>query len=382
VPLPIEPKPFAADLRPAAVFRPTSATDAADGLRALQAAGIPTRIAGGQSKWRGGAFEGTLLSSSGLRGILSISADDLYTTALAGTALTELQAQLAERGFRVPLGNPWPTATVGGAIAANTNGPLRALHGGVRDTVLAVQVALPDGRLLRFGRTLVKDVAGYEMRKLFVGSYGTLGLLTEVSLRVVPLPLGRRTLLVSAPNLAQGVVWALAAWRQATCCCGLVLLPRPMATVPQHPEGGPTARVLASECTLAFTAEGHPADVAAQIELTRNILQSAGAGQPVETDLDATGLWEHVLADGAFVVRAAVAPRDLAALLADTKLNSPVAVCSGCSGHTVRCRQRCSPGPAAGILVHVAGSGGQAGRLRTADGRAAHVAARSGVQVT
>jgi FAD/FMN-containing dehydrogenase len=165
---------------------------------------------------------------------------------------------------------------------------------------------------------LVKDVAGYEMRKLFVGSYGTLGLLTEVSLRVVPLSLGRRTLLVTAPDLAQGIVWGLAAWRQATCCCGLVLLPRPTATVVPHLKGGLATSAQASEWTLAFTAEGHPADVAAQIELTRRTLLSAGAEQAVETELDATGLWEQVLADGAFVVRAAVAPRDLAGLLADT----------------------------------------------------------------
>ncbi len=99
-----------------------------------------------------------------------------------------MQAELARDKLWVPLVSPWPEATIGGIVATNFNAPLRMRYGAVRDLVLAATVVLPDGRVIRAGRPVVKNVAGYDLPKLFVGSYGTLGLLTDVSLKLAPLP--------------------------------------------------------------------------------------------------------------------------------------------------------------------------------------------------
>ncbi len=104
-----------------------------------------------------------------------------------------MQAELASRGFRIAIGDLSAAATIGGAIACAANSPLRLLYGGLRDQLLACQVALPDGRLLRFGRPLVKDVAGYAMSKVMGGAFGTLGLLCEVTLKIWPLPAAQRS---------------------------------------------------------------------------------------------------------------------------------------------------------------------------------------------
>ncbi len=85
----------------------------------------------------------------------------------------------------MPLVSPWPTATIGGLIAANVNAPLRMRYGAIRDLVLCATVVLADGRVLRTGRPVIKNVAGYDLTKAFVGSHGTLGLITDVTLKLV-----------------------------------------------------------------------------------------------------------------------------------------------------------------------------------------------------
>lgn len=301
---PPAPDPWQAGPVSGSPFAPASAVEAAEGLRALQAGGQRKFIAGGQTKWRGDAPKGTVLSTAGLSGVVSLTADDLYVTVRAGTPFDELQAVLAGQGFWVPLANPWPGATVGGVIASNANSPLRVLYGGIRDYVLAVQVALADGRLLRFGRPLVKDVAGYDMSKLFIGSYGTLGLLTEVTLKLMPLPRVRRSLVTVVPDLSQGLAWAFEALCHATLCSGLVITPDPVENLGL---GGQS---------LVFTVEGHPADVAAEIRVVRDVLAAAGAEGLVETEeINATGHWTRILAKGNLIARAAVPPRDLSDFL-------------------------------------------------------------------
>jgi glycolate oxidase subunit GlcD len=128
------------------------------------------------------------ISTRELRGVHAFAPDDLYVTVGAGTPLAELAEFLAEHGFQAPLAAPWPDATVGGLLAMNLNPPQRMRYGGWRDNVLAVKAALPDGRVIRAGRPVVKNVAGYDLAKLFVGSQGSLGVMTEVTLKLTPLP--------------------------------------------------------------------------------------------------------------------------------------------------------------------------------------------------
>lgn len=295
---------------PYASYEPANASEAAEALRSLQHAGQPTYLCGGGTHWRGDTPPGTLLSSAGLRGILQLSTTDMYVSARAGTPVVDLQRCVSEKGFWIPLTAPWRVGTIGGAIAANANSPLRSLFGGLRDQVLQIQVALADGRLLCFGRSLVKDVAGYQMSKLFVGSYGTLGMITEVTLKLQPKPRRRLSLLVQAPDLKAGLTWAYAALRSAVICSGLVLAPEKAGELPD------------AGYKLVFTAEGHPADVTAEIQAVRQTLHSAGAYSLVETDeTSAAREWERIAASTGFVSRIGLPACDLNCLASSIELS-------------------------------------------------------------
>ncbi len=133
--------------------------------------------------------------------------------------VADVQAVLAERGLQAAVAAPWPSATVGGLIAANINGPARMRYGSLRDNLLCATVALADGRVIHAGRPLVKNVAGYDLPKVFVGSWGTLGLLTDVTLKLTPLPA------YDARWWRRWPIW-LTAWRWLT-------LPTPKHLSPQ-----------------------------------------------------------------------------------------------------------------------------------------------------
>ncbi len=240
----------------------------------------------------------TTISTAGLRGITHLSTDDLYISALGGTSVREMQAELASRGFRIAIGDSSAAATIGGAIACAANTPLRLLYGGLRDQLLACQVALPDGRLLRFGRPLVKDVAGYAMSKVMGGAFGTLGLLCEVTLKIWPLPAAQRSLIFTAASLAESLRLAAIALESAVICSGLVV------TRDAHGH------------TLVYTAEGHPEDVHAELDRLRRMLAAAGAGQVNELpDWDAGQAWSQVSAPGNFIVRIGLPAAQLAQAL-------------------------------------------------------------------
>lgn len=239
-----------------------------------------------------------LLSAHELRGIHHFAPDDLYVTVGAGTRLTELAAFLAGHGFQVPLAAPWPEATVGGLLATNLNAPLRMRYGGWRDNVLAVQVALPDGRVIRAGRPVVKNVAGYDLVKLFVGSHGTLGMVTAVTLKLTPLPRLRKTLQAPVEDVLQGIRWA-----QATTACWLM-----------------TAGVVI-DCDkdgrhhLTLTLEGLPEDVRAEADEMTTTLRGVGVHDIATSEHTATARWcDHLGAagDAGLLLRVGVPPQHLA----------------------------------------------------------------------
>jgi glycolate oxidase FAD binding subunit len=169
-----------------------------DRVRAAAAHQAPLRIRGGGSKdFQGGApLHGALLDTRAYAGITSYEPSELVVTARAGTPLAELEAALAEHHQYLPFEPPHfgAGATVGGMVAAGLSGPARASVGAVRDYVLGV--ALINGRAeqLTFGGQVMKNVAGYDVSRLMVGAWGTLGLLTEVSLKVLPVAPAEATL--------------------------------------------------------------------------------------------------------------------------------------------------------------------------------------------
>jgi len=165
-----------------------------DQVRTAQDEVRPVRIRGGGSKdFYGGTLTGELLELEQLRGICSYEPTEMVITARAGTTLRELEEALSEHGqhlcFEPPrFGAGGAQATLGGMVAAGLAGPARAAAGGVRDFVLGACVLNGRGELLRFGGQVVKNVAGYDVARLFVGSMGVLGVICEVSLKVPPLP--------------------------------------------------------------------------------------------------------------------------------------------------------------------------------------------------
>jgi glycolate oxidase FAD binding subunit len=158
-------------------------------VRAAASGAAPLRIRGGGTKdFYGEAVEGELLDTRPLAGIVSYEPSELVVTARAGTPLAELEALLAGRGQCLPFEPPHfaQGATVGGMVAAGLAGPARASAGSVRDYVLGATLVNGRGELLTFGGQVMKNVAGYDISRVLAGSMGTLGLIAEVSLKVVP----------------------------------------------------------------------------------------------------------------------------------------------------------------------------------------------------
>ncbi len=143
------------------------------------------------------------LSTRRLSGVVEYEPDEYTITALAGTPLAELDSVLAGKGQYLPFDSPLRQAgaTLGGAVAADASGPGRFRYGGVRDFILGVRFADGAGRLLRVGGKVVKNAAGFDLPKFFVGSLGRFGVLSEITLKVLPRPVFTLTLRLNADTL-------------------------------------------------------------------------------------------------------------------------------------------------------------------------------------
>ena len=143
------------------------------------------------------------LDISGLSGIIEYEPGEFTFTALAGTAIAEIDAALAEHGQFLPFDPPLVEAgaTLGGTVAAGLSGPGRYRYGGVRDFILGVRYVDGAGEVVRTGGKVVKNAAGFDISKLMVGSLGSLGVLVELSFKVFPKPEAYATLRVSHPTL-------------------------------------------------------------------------------------------------------------------------------------------------------------------------------------
>ena len=171
-------------------------------IRAATADSTMLRIRGGGTKdFYGEPPQGELLDTSELAGITSYEPTELVVTVRAGTPLAELEAVLAEKGQCLPFEPPYfshaatsASATVGGMVAAGLSGPARASVGAVRDYVLGATLINGRGDALTFGGQVMKNVAGYDVSRVLAGSMGTLGVITEVNLKVLPLVPAEATL--------------------------------------------------------------------------------------------------------------------------------------------------------------------------------------------
>jgi glycolate oxidase FAD binding subunit len=138
------------------------------------------------------------LSLENLNRIVEYEPADLVVTAEAGVRLAELQRTVAKNNLQLPLDPPYADiATVGGTVSSNSSGPIRYRYGSCRDLLLGVRVALPSGAIMKSGGRVVKNVAGYDLKKLYVGALGTLGVVTEFTFRLYPLPESKKTFVAS-----------------------------------------------------------------------------------------------------------------------------------------------------------------------------------------
>ncbi|MGH8633711.1 MAG: glycolate oxidase subunit GlcE [Burkholderiales bacterium] len=157
----------------------------------------PLCIRGGGTKdFYGGPVHGYKLNTGDCRGIVAYEPTELVITARAGTPLSEIEAALLEKGQMLAFEPPHfgEGTTLGGCVAAGLSGPRRPYAGAVRDFVLGVRILDGKGDDLRFGGQVMKNVAGYDVSRLMAGSLGTLGVLLEVSLKVLPVPAAETTL--------------------------------------------------------------------------------------------------------------------------------------------------------------------------------------------
>src|SRR3984957_19371766 len=146
------------------------------------------------------------ISTAGLNKVLQYEPRDLTISVEAGISYCELSRVLAEHRQMIPLDPPFSErATIGGIVAANTSGPRRRLYGSPRDMVIGMTFATLEGKLIKTGGMVVKNVAGLDMGKLMIGSYGTLAALTVVNFRVHPMPVATRTFLCEFERVGDAI---------------------------------------------------------------------------------------------------------------------------------------------------------------------------------
>lgn len=286
------------------VWSPASVEEAAKGFAAFSRAHSPVKISAGSPP------DGrTGINTEQFNQVLDFSPSDLYIQVGAGMRLADLQETLKKEGKWLPAFSPWPEATLGGLLAANLNGPVRMRYGGLRDQVLAMTFILGDGRIVRAGRPVVKNVAGYDLARFMVGTRGSLGLIADVTLKFAALPRLRRSLFIPVETLDQGLAWGQECLSQALVASAVTLSKG--IDIPLRPAG----RLYSVPYWLAYSAEGLVEDVSAELDLVRAVLQAAGAPQLFESDqVSGNDLWADLVGspgEGVVKLRSGLAPADL-----------------------------------------------------------------------
>ena len=190
---------------PALVARATSTQQVSEVLRAAAAHDLTVVPRGRGTKLSWGlppTSADVVLDVSGMDQVLDHQAGDLIVETQAGTRLSELQAVVGKEGQRLVLDETVPGASVGGTLATNASGPQRVLVGTARDLLIGVTVVRADGVVAKAGGRVVKNVAGYDLGKLVIGSFGTLAVVTEALFRLHPLPSVQRWVSLEVPDAA------------------------------------------------------------------------------------------------------------------------------------------------------------------------------------
>ena len=194
-------------VQPRLVLQPVNEQQVAAAVRFANDAGLAVIPRGGGTKLNWGnapARADVILSTARLEKIIEHAWADLTVSVEAGCTIQKLQSALAQHGQRLALDPLWPAqATIGGVLSTNDSGSLRLRFGALRDLIIGVTLALPDGTLASSGGKVVKNVAGYDLPKLVTGAHGTLAVITRAVFRLHPLPRNAKTLTISGCNLEE-----------------------------------------------------------------------------------------------------------------------------------------------------------------------------------
>ena len=245
-------------VQPSRTLRPRALEEIAAALQdgAAREERVVVRGAGSKMDW-GNPPEALdlLIDLREYREVIRHNPADLTVAVQAGMPLADLQRRLAESGQRLAIDEVVPHTTIGGLVATGLSGPLRHLYGAVRDLLIGVTVVRADGTVARSGGQVVKNVAGYDLCKLFTGSYGTLGIIAEATFRLHPLPRSASYVCADAASPAD-----------------LSLMIDRLRTSQLVPSAIEVHASVAGSCELVTLFEGEPPSVAARSEIAREML--------------------------------------------------------------------------------------------------------------
>ncbi|WP_092495872.1 FAD-binding oxidoreductase [Faunimonas pinastri] len=331
---------------PDAVIFAETTDEVAEIVRLCSASGVPVIPFGA-----GTSLEGHLVATHGgisvdlsrMNEILRVSPEDLDCTVQAGVTREQLNTYLRDLGLFFPI-DPGANASVGGMASTRASGTNAVRYGTMRENVLSLTVVLPDGKVIRTGGRARKSSAGYDLTRLFVGAEGTLGIITEVTLRLYGIPETVSAALCSFETVEQAVGAAIAVVQLGIPVARMELMDRGLVAAVNAYSG----LSLKLEDSLVFEFHGAPAGVQEQIELVQAIVEENG-GKNFEwasTPEDRARLWNA--RHNAFY---AVVSQRANAKGWSSDVCVPVSELSGCIRYTRELLEDCSV-PAA-ILGHV-----------------------------
>jgi hypothetical protein len=229
----------------------------------------------------------------------------MYVVAGAGTSLQSLCGFLESKNRYLPLVSPWGETTLGGLVAANLNAPLRSRYGGIRDLLLCMTVILPDGRVIDAGKPLVKNVTGYDLPKLFIGSFGCLGMITSVTFKVLAHPKACFTYSIPVRDPALAIRVGLSIYQQTINASAILWIKGKDAL----------------QGNLICTFEGLSEDIQIEANLFQQIA-SAHHLKNIDSVVSNNGStlwadWVRSGCDGGALVKYGVSPADLLELISD-----------------------------------------------------------------
>ncbi len=268
------------------ILMPATTQEAAESLREANANGMSVGLMGNATKRDYGNLAvpvGLKISSRKLDALIAYQPEDLTVTIGAGMEFEHLQEILAQHNQWLPLDPPLlPGATLGGILATNISGPKRLLYGTARDLLIGCQFVLADGRIGRSGGRVVKNVTGYDLHKLLIGSFGTLGLLTEVTFKVLPKPQYSQWAVATFTQVEEALIAARQAAGSNTSPAAVEMF-----------DGSFMFSDAAASAKLFFAAEGLEVAVKDQMRELVAICQKNGATEISEvTELNGLDAWQ------------------------------------------------------------------------------------------